>query len=82
MKAIVQNHYGSEESLQFDDVDRPPIGDDEVLVRVHPASVHVGDWMFMTGVPRFMRLVTGLEGRRTVFQGRTLLGRSRRSART
>jgi NADPH:quinone reductase-like Zn-dependent oxidoreductase len=60
MKAIVQDHYGSEESLELGEVDRPPIGDDEVLVRVHAASVHVGDWMLMTGVPKFMRLATGL----------------------
>jgi NADPH:quinone reductase-like Zn-dependent oxidoreductase len=60
MKAIVQDHYGSEDSLQLGEVDRPPIGDDEVLVRVHAASVHLGDWMLMTGVPKFMRLATGL----------------------
>jgi NADPH:quinone reductase-like Zn-dependent oxidoreductase len=60
MKAIVQDHYGSEESLELAEIDKPPIGDDEVLVRVHAASVHVGDWILMTGVPRFMRLATGL----------------------
>ena len=38
MKAIVQDRYGSEASLQLDDVVRPPIGDGEVLVRVHAAS--------------------------------------------
>src|SRR5512132_1577648 len=61
MMAIVQDHYGSEDSLALDDVDRPRIEDDEVLVRVHAASVHVGDWMLMTGVPKFMRLATGLQ---------------------
>ena len=60
MKAIVQDRYGSEDSLELAEVDRPSIGDDEVLVRVHAASVHVGDLMLMTGVPRFMRLATGL----------------------
>lgn len=61
MRAIVQDHYGSEDSLELDDVDKPRIEDDEVLVRVHAASVHVGDWMLMTGVPKFMRLATGLQ---------------------
>jgi NADPH:quinone reductase-like Zn-dependent oxidoreductase len=42
MKAIVQDHYGSEDSLDLSEVDRPPIGDADVLVRVHAASVHVG----------------------------------------
>jgi NADPH:quinone reductase-like Zn-dependent oxidoreductase len=60
MKAIVQDHYGFEDSLEMAEVDSPQIGEDEVLVRVHAASVHVGDWMLMTGVPKFMRLATGL----------------------
>jgi NADPH:quinone reductase-like Zn-dependent oxidoreductase len=60
MKAIVQDHYGSEESLELAEVDKPRIGDNQVLVRVHAASVHVGDWILMTGVPRIMRLATGL----------------------
>ncbi|HTE65278.1 MAG TPA: NAD(P)-dependent alcohol dehydrogenase [Candidatus Binatia bacterium] len=38
----------------------PEVGDDEVLVRVHAASIHVGDWILMTGVPYVMRLGTGL----------------------
>jgi NADPH:quinone reductase-like Zn-dependent oxidoreductase len=60
MKAIVQDHYGTEDSLKLGDVDKPQIGYSDVLVRVHAASVHVGDWMLMSGVPKFMRLVTGL----------------------
>ncbi len=31
-------------------------GDDEVLVRVRAASVHLGDWHLMTGVPYLTRL--------------------------
>ncbi len=60
MKAIVQDHYGSQETLKLADVKRPEIGDDEVLVRVHAASIHVGDWILMSGVPYLMRLATGL----------------------
>ena len=74
MKAIVQDRYGSEASLQLDDVARPPIGDDEVLVRVHAASVHVGDWMLMTGVPRFMRLATGLRRPKNRVPGTDMAG--------
>ncbi len=74
MKAIVQDRYGSEASLQFDDVARPPIGDDEILVRVHAASVHVGDWMLMTGVPRFMRLATGLRRPKNRVPGTDMAG--------
>jgi NADPH:quinone reductase-like Zn-dependent oxidoreductase len=60
MQAIVQDKYGSAEILEARDIDRPEIGDDEVLVRVHAASIHVGDWVLMTGVPYVMRLGTGL----------------------
>ena len=31
-----------------------------MLVRVHAASIHIGDWVLMTGVPHVMRLATGL----------------------
>jgi len=60
MQAIVQERYGSAEVLESQDIDRPQIADDEVLVRVHAASIHVGDWILMTGVPYVMRLGTGL----------------------
>ena len=60
MQAIVQDSYGSAEVLQSRDIDKPEIGDDEVLVRVHAASIHVGDWILMTGSPFVMRLATGL----------------------
>jgi NADPH:quinone reductase-like Zn-dependent oxidoreductase len=46
--------------LEARDIDMPQIADNEVLVRVHAASIHVGDWILMTGVPYVMRLGTGL----------------------
>ena len=60
MQAIVQDIYGSSETLALGTVDKPGIGADEVLVRVHAASIHVGDWLLMTGSPFVMRLATGL----------------------
>jgi NADPH:quinone reductase-like Zn-dependent oxidoreductase len=60
MKAIVQDNYGTSGVLKTRDLDKPQIGDDEVLVRVHAASVHVGDWILMTGSPFVMRFATGL----------------------
>jgi NADPH:quinone reductase-like Zn-dependent oxidoreductase len=60
MQAIVQDRYGSAEVLAAQDIDRPQMADDEVLVRVHAASIHVGDWIVMTGVPYVMRMATGL----------------------
>jgi len=60
MQAIVQDRYGSAEVLQAQDIDTPEVGDHEVLVRVSAASVHVGDWIVMTGSPFVMRMATGL----------------------
>jgi len=60
MQAITQDRYGSAEVLEARDIDRPEIADGEVLVRVHAASIHVGDWILMTGVPYVMRMGTGL----------------------
>jgi len=56
MKAIVQNTYGSPEALEFRDIDKPEIADDEVLVRVHAAGVGRDVWHIMTGLPYPIRL--------------------------
>src|SRR5918992_4681191 len=56
MKAIVRDAYGSPEVLELRDIDRPEIGDDEILVRVHAAGVDRGVWHVMTGLPYPIRL--------------------------
>ena len=60
MRAIVQDRYGSFDALEARNIERPPFGDDQILVRVHAASVHLGDWVLMTGSPLIMRMATGL----------------------
>jgi NADPH:quinone reductase-like Zn-dependent oxidoreductase len=60
VRAIVQDTYGSAEVIHLENIDRPEIAEDEVLVRVQAASIHVGDWILMTGSPWVMRLATGL----------------------
>jgi NADPH:quinone reductase-like Zn-dependent oxidoreductase len=57
MKAIVQERYGSADVLHLEDIDQPPVGDDELLLRVHAASAHVGDWHVMTGRPYLLRIL-------------------------
>ena len=57
MKAIVQQTYGTPDVLKLQEVDKPEIGDDDVLVRVHAAGVHIGDWHLMTGRPYLMRIM-------------------------
>ena len=57
MQAIIQDQYGAPDVLAVQEVDRPEIGDDGVLVRVHAAGVHIGDWHLMTGLPYLMRVI-------------------------
>ena len=58
MKAIVQDKYESpEDVLALQDIDRPVVKDDEVLVRVRAAGVHIGDWLVAGGLPYIIRLM-------------------------
>ena len=56
MQAIIHTTYGSANLLELDDIDRPDIADDEVLVRVHAAGVDRGVWHIMAGLPNPLRL--------------------------
>jgi NADPH:quinone reductase-like Zn-dependent oxidoreductase len=60
MKAIVRDKYGSPDVLELKDIDKPELGDDEVLVRVHAASVNPADWHLLRGAPYIARLQLGL----------------------
>ena len=57
MRAITQDHYGSADVLKFQQVARPAVGLDDVLVRVRAAGLHIGDWHLMTGQPYLMRII-------------------------
>jgi NADPH:quinone reductase-like Zn-dependent oxidoreductase len=75
MKAIVQESYGPpERALRLEDVDRPPVGDDNVLVRVRATSVNTPDWITVTGVPYMLRLRSGLRRPRTPVRGTDVAG--------
>ena len=74
MKAIVQDQYGSFDVLKARNIERPRIGDDQILVRVHAASVHLGDWVLMTGSPLIMRMATGLRKPKNPIPGTDVAG--------
>ncbi|WP_406193752.1 NAD(P)-dependent alcohol dehydrogenase [Streptomyces sp. NBC_01017] len=74
MKAVLQDRYGSADVLEFRDIDRPVPATDEVLVRVHAASVNAYDWHFMRGDPLIGRGMMGLRRPRARVRGRDFAG--------
>jgi NADPH:quinone reductase-like Zn-dependent oxidoreductase len=78
MKAIVQDAYGSADVLELRDIDQPVPKDNEVLVQVHAAGLHRGDWHVMTGLPYLIRLVVpdlGLRKPKVRVRGMDVAGR-------
>jgi NADPH:quinone reductase-like Zn-dependent oxidoreductase len=57
MKAIVQERFGPPDVLQLVDTDRPEVGADDVLVRVHAAALNPADWHILRGDPLVARLM-------------------------
>jgi NADPH:quinone reductase-like Zn-dependent oxidoreductase len=60
MRAAVCTTYGPPDVVRESDVDTPVPGPDQVLVRVHAATVTAADSAFRSGTPRFARLFSGL----------------------
>jgi len=60
MKAIFHDTYGAFDLLRVREIAQPIVADDEVLVRVHAAGVHIGDCFGVHGTPLPMRMVSGL----------------------
>jgi NADPH:quinone reductase-like Zn-dependent oxidoreductase len=60
MEATFYHEYGSADVLELKDIDKPLFKDNEVLVRVHAASVNRLDWHLMRGSPHIARLQAGL----------------------
>jgi len=60
MKAIVYTKYGPPDVLQLKEVEKPTAKDNEVLIKVHAASVNDWDWGLLRGKPFMNRLFFGL----------------------
>jgi 2-desacetyl-2-hydroxyethyl bacteriochlorophyllide A dehydrogenase len=58
MKAIVCTKYGPPDVLQLKEVAKPTPKDNEVLVKIHAASVNPADWHLLRGKPFLVRLMS------------------------
>jgi len=85
MKAIVCTKYGPPEVLQLQEVDKPSPGDNEVLIRIHATTAHVGDAKIRSLKPGLgpvkdffskpmMRIMVGFKGPRNKILGMDLAG--------
>jgi len=59
MKAVVLHKYGSPDYFELTEVEKPSPKDDEVLVKVHAASVNSWDSDLMKGIPFANRVMYG-----------------------
>jgi NADPH:quinone reductase-like Zn-dependent oxidoreductase len=59
MKAVVRHCYGSPDVVRYEDIPKPSPKDNEVLVKVHAASVNPLDWHEMEGTPYLVRMDDG-----------------------
>jgi len=60
MRAAIRKRYCSPDELKIEEIDKPEVTDDGVLVRVRAALVNRADWYGMTGTPWLARGMTGL----------------------
>jgi NADPH:quinone reductase-like Zn-dependent oxidoreductase len=60
MKAVIYCDYGEADVLRLAEIAKPVPNDNQLLVRVHAASVNPYDWHFIRGTPYIMRLGIGL----------------------
>jgi NADPH:quinone reductase-like Zn-dependent oxidoreductase len=59
MHAIVHRCYGDADVLRLEEVERPRLADDRVLVKVRAAGANPLDWHYLHGTPYLMRLSAG-----------------------
>jgi len=59
MKAIVQTQYGPPDVLQIAEIDKPTPTGNQVLVKVHAASINAGDYRVRRGKPFLLRFMMG-----------------------
>ena len=75
MKAIVQHKYGSPDVLNLEEVQKPTPKENQLLIKVHAASINALDWHFMRADPFFIRLMFGFLKPKNKILGADIAGR-------
>jgi NADPH:quinone reductase-like Zn-dependent oxidoreductase len=57
MKAVVYTKFGPPDVLQLREVEKPVPKENEILIKVHAASVNAYDWRHLRADPFFIRLM-------------------------
>ena len=74
MNAIVYTEYGSPDVLQHKEIHKPVPQDDEVLINMHAASVHVADRHLLSADPFLIRPISGVLKPRNTILGADVAG--------
>ncbi|MCX6651290.1 MAG: NAD(P)-dependent alcohol dehydrogenase [Methanomassiliicoccales archaeon] len=76
MKAVVCSKYGPPEVLQLKEVEKPVPKENEVLIKVHAASINKADWIMIRGKPFVVRIMaSGLLKPKNKIPGSDVAGR-------
>jgi len=59
VKAVVYERYGSPDVLEFGEIEKPMVMEDDILVKIHAASMNAVDWHLRSGTPFMARLMGG-----------------------
>jgi NADPH:quinone reductase-like Zn-dependent oxidoreductase len=57
MKAVIHTKYGSPDVMHLADIEKPTPNDDQVLIKIHAASVNALDWHLLTADIFLVRLM-------------------------
>ncbi|MCQ6268153.1 NAD(P)-dependent alcohol dehydrogenase [Fictibacillus sp. WQ 8-8] len=75
MKAIVYHKYGPPDVLELTEVEKPIPEDNQVLVKIHAASVNYGNLVLLKGEPFLARFAFGLLKPKYSIPGGDIAGR-------
>ena len=59
MKAVIYEKFGSPDVLEYKEVEKPAVNEDNVLVKIHASSMNAVDWHIRIPTPSFARLMGG-----------------------